>query len=50
MNFNIEIEKMLEVISKEPAARRFAYTVIICLFVAVVWWKLPDVIMALKSD
>lgn len=41
-------EKMLEVISKEPIARRFAYTVIICLFIAVIWWKLPDVIMAFK--
>lgn len=48
MNFNIEIGKMLEVISKEPVARRFAYTVIICLLTAVIWWKLPDVIMALK--
>lgn len=25
MNFNIEIGKMLEVISKEPMARRFSY-------------------------
>lgn len=40
--------EMLEVISKEPIARRFAYTVIICLFIAVIWWKLPDVIMAFK--
>ena len=48
MNFNIEIGKMLEVISKEPKARRFAYTFIICLLIAVIWWKLPDVIIALK--
>lgn len=48
MNFNIEVAKMLEVISKEPIARRFVYTVIICLFVAVIWWKLPEVITALK--
>lgn len=48
MNFNIEIGKMLEVISKEPTARKFAYTVIICLFITVIWWKLPDVITALK--
>lgn len=50
IDFNLMegICKMLEVISKEPIARRFAYTVIICLFIAVIWWKLPDVIMAFK--
>lgn len=29
MNFNIEIGKMLEIISKDKTARRFAYTAMV---------------------
>lgn len=49
MNFNIEIGKMLEIIEKSAKARRFAYIFIVLLFLAIVWWKLPDVIIALNG-
>lgn len=38
MNFNIEIGKMLEVISKEPMARRFSYVALFLGFILGAYW------------
>lgn len=46
MNFNIEMSKMLEVISREPVARRFAYALLLVTLLLVIVWKLPEILTA----
>lgn len=48
MNFNIEVAKMLEVISKDATARRFAYVVVILSFIFGMAWVLPNLINAIR--
>lgn len=47
MNFNIEVGKMLEVISKEPVARRFAYVALFLGFILGTYWLAPDFLKAI---
>lgn len=49
MNFNIEIGKMLEVISKEPTARTFAYIALFLGFILGTYWLAPDFLKALAE-
>lgn len=48
MNFNIEIGKMLEIISKDKIARRFAYTAMVLAFIFGMSWVLPNLIQAIR--
>jgi hypothetical protein len=49
MNFNIEVGKMLEIIAKYPAARHFAYVVLVLFFIFGMSWVLPDLINAIRG-